>query len=137
MNTKAAQNSKKSDQAWITGQVVQGNGRGRALGFPTANLVLEQQDAAPGVGIYACWARVQGVLCPAVAHIGPRPTFRETKTTIEVHILDFPDEDLYGEIIAFHCIGRIRDVMRFDSAQELSAAIHQDCLQARRILHNP
>lgn len=120
---------------WLAGKVVKGDGRGRLLGFPTANLVLEKNQPIPAQGIYACWAKLSDKTYQAVLHVGPRPTFPGATSTVEVHLLDFPDQDLYGQKISFQCVQKIRDIAKFNSTTELSKAIMEDCREAKRILN--
>lgn len=119
---------------WLIGTVIRGDGRGRQLGFPTANLKLDREELRPADGIYAAWAEIENKIHPAVAHVGPRPTFPGATATIEVHLLDFPDRDLYDQFLKIHFVQKIRDIARFDSVEELVAAIQQDCATARRVL---
>lgn len=121
---------------WLTGTVIRGDGRGRSLGFPTANISLEKPEERPSEGIYAVWARLLSDkhIYQAVAHIGPRPTFVGSSVTVEVHILDFPDRDLYGQVVVFEPIIRLRDILRFNSLEELKEAIKRDCEEAKDIL---
>ncbi len=121
---------------WITGKAQWGDGRGAALGFPTANLTLEQQSTRPSDGIYACWAQIQPEekKWPAVLHVGPRPTFPGASATVELHLLNFPARPLYGETISFECIKKLRDVIHFPSVTQLVEAMHHDCAQTLTIL---
>lgn len=122
----------------MVGTVTHGDGRGRSLGFPTANLVVEDNCVIPSAGIYASWARVglSGAWYRGALHIGPRPSFPGSSSTIELHLLDFPDCDLYGQKITVIVYQRIRDIEAF-SAEELVAAIHSDCAKTRILLINP
>jgi riboflavin kinase / FMN adenylyltransferase len=114
--------------------VVRGDGRGRKLGFPTANLrPPDPSKLIPREGIYAVRGQVRGGQVDGVLHIGPRPTFPGSEPTIEFHIFDF-DEDLYGRDVGLSFHGHIRDVVRFDGVPALVAAMQADCDAARRIL---
>ena len=118
----------------IRGVVVRGEGRGRHLGFPTANIQVEQGDKLiPPAGIYA----VRGVLrsgpVDGVLHLGPRPTFPGSPPTIELHLLDFGG-DLYGEVVRVDFIERLRDILPFGGVPELVAAIEADVALARERL---
>jgi riboflavin kinase / FMN adenylyltransferase len=114
--------------------VVRGDGRGRTLGYPTANLVPgDPTKLVPRDGIYAARALVGGSRFDGVLHIGPRPTFPGASRTIELHLFDF-SENLYGEEIGVTFHERIRDIVRFDTAEALMEAIDADCAAARRIL---
>ena len=119
---------------WLTGTIIRGDGRGRGLGFPTANLKLEKEEQCPADGIYAVWAQLAGQTRPAVAHVGPRPTFPGATPTIEIHILDFPDRDLYGQSPKIQFVLKIRDIAHFDTVEALVQAIQKDCNATRKIL---
>ena len=117
----------------IKGTVVHGRNRGgKLLGFPTANLQL-QDELCPKLGIYAVTVEIEGNLYKGVANIGYSPTFDDNQFTVEVHILDF-EEDLYGQQIRINFIHRIRDEIKFSSIEELSHQIEQDILKARDML---
>jgi riboflavin kinase/FMN adenylyltransferase len=117
-----------NNTTWMKGLVVRGDGRGRKLGFPTANLQLV--SPCPLEGIYACWAGVSnGQLYKAVLHCGPRPTFPGASNSI-------PDQDMYGQTISFVSVQKIRDITKFNSNQDLSLAMEHDCETARRVLEN-
>ncbi len=119
----------------IRGVVVRGDGRGVALGFPTANLTGFGTDKlVPASGVYAvrAWVRGRGVL-PGALHLGPRPTFPGAAPTVEVHLLDV-DLDLYGERIRVDFVDRIRGVEAFDSADALVRQMERDIDEARNIL---
>ena len=117
---------------FVRGKVVPGDGRGRTLGFPTANLELSS-ELTPGRGIYAVQVEREGHRLPGVANLGVRPTFGGKRFTVEIHLLDFAD-DLYGEALAVHFVGRVRDEQRFDSVDALTERIAQDVAEAREIL---
>lgn len=119
----------------LTGQVVEGAKRGRAIGIPTANLAVWEERAFPAVGVYACRAQHAGVTYPAVANIGYRPTFAggESQPTIETHLLDF-SSDLYGANLGLEFIARLRAEMKFDGIETLVAQIQRDMAKAREIL---
>src|SRR3989344_8148322 len=121
-------------QPIFEGEVVRGNGRGRALGFPTANITIRTRVKLPQ-GIWASWCRLREdmVWRQGALHVGPRPTFQGEAVSVELHILDFPDRDLYGEVILFVPIVHIREVERFASEEELRLAIAKDCERAREL----
>jgi riboflavin kinase/FMN adenylyltransferase len=117
----------------IAARVVPGDARGRALGFPTANMV---PDPACGLrhGIYAVrFARADGAVQDGVASFGRRPTFDNGRPVLETHLLDFSG-DLYGETALVSLVGWIRPEDRFSSAAALTARMKEDAEQARRIL---
>ena len=117
----------------LRGVVVRGQARGRSLGFPTANLNLPRSQIVPGNGIYAARAIVEGAARPAAVSIGVRPTFDDGERVVEVHILDFGG-DLYGSELAVEFVERLRDELRFDSAEELVAQMNDDVEQTRQVL---
>ncbi|HHY46679.1 MAG TPA: bifunctional riboflavin kinase/FAD synthetase [Firmicutes bacterium] len=117
----------------ISGRVIAGHGRGRALGFPTANLVIPPGMVQPANGVYTVEVRVGGRMLPGVTNVGFRPTFGEENKTVEVHILD-SDLDLYGKEITVYFIEKIRDETKFHSPGELARQIASDVMTARNIL---
>ena len=115
----------------IVGTVVRGDGRGKALGFPTANIqVTDPHKLLPAEGIYA--VRVDPDLT-GVLHLGPRPTFEGAQATVEVFLFDF-DGDLYGQELTVHFIDRIRGVERFESVEQLVKVMHGDVARGRELL---
>jgi riboflavin kinase/FMN adenylyltransferase len=117
------------------GTVVRGDARGRALGFPTANLVL-QPGVLPPHGVYACEAIVDGVTFAAVANHGHRPTFTGSSAApaqLEVHLLDFAG-DLYGRELEVTFRALLRPERRFADTAELQAQIARDVAAARAVL---
>lgn len=110
----------------VYGTVVHGSGRGREIGFGTANLDLGG-ELCPPIGVYATWARLRGRWYPALTNVGRRPTFEgeEGEVVVEVHIPDVA-EDLHGEELEVQFIRRIRDEMRFPDAEALVAQIRKD-----------
>jgi riboflavin kinase/FMN adenylyltransferase len=118
----------------LRGVVVRGDGRGRSLGFPTANLRIPESDKLlPQEGIYAVRAVLRGRMVDGVLHLGPRPTFTGAPPTVELHLFDF-NEDLYGVELRLDFIERIRAIERYASVPELVRAIEQDCVRAKAIL---
>jgi len=117
----------------IRGTVVLGRDRGgKLLGFPTANLKLDD-ELCPKAGIYAVTVETQGRLLQGVANIGYSPTFDDFQFTVEVHILDFR-EIIYGQRIRVNFIKRIRDEIKFSSLAALKEQIAQDTETARQLL---
>ena len=110
----------------LRGMVIHGNGRGRLLNYPTANVSLEipEKLLVPD-GIYACEVEVRGKIYRGIVIIGFRPTFQEQIHSIEVHILDF-HEDIYGESISIGVLRFLRDEIRFDSEEALVKQMDQD-----------
>ncbi len=110
----------------LTGVVVHGEGRGRHLGFATANLSVPQgEKLLPRQGIYAVRAGFRSFFGVGLLHLGPRPTFRGSPPSIELHLLDF-EGDLYGEQVRVEFLKRLRDVQPFGSAAELVAQMQRD-----------
>lgn len=118
----------------LTGRVVRGEGRGKNLGFPTANILPDYEDKMiPGYGVYAVKVFVNNVVCNGMLNIGNNPTFGAKNRSIEVNILDFKG-DLYGEKITVEFIQRIRDEIKFESPEALVEQIKKDEAAAREIL---
>lgn len=117
----------------VSGIVVEGDRRGRTIGFPTANLAVDEHIATPADGVYSAWAVCHGRIRPAVVNIGVRPTFDGTRRTIEAHLLEY-DGDLYGKQVDIRFISRIRGERRFDSVDDLVAQIGLDVEDARAAL---
>ena len=117
----------------FSGRVVRGQGRGRALGFPTANLTVAGSGHLPR-GVYA--ARIYGAAsdpCWAVANIGRRPTFGGHELAVEVHVLDF-NGDLYERNLEVALKKKLRDERAFTSSDELVVQIRTDIQQARALI---
>jgi riboflavin kinase/FMN adenylyltransferase len=120
----------------LRGSVIQGDQRGRLLGFPTANLAVWEEQVIPALGVYAGWAEVRGVRYAAVTNIGVRPTFDGQILRVEPHLLDF-SEDIYGEMLTLSFTARLRSEQKFDGIDALKAQLHRDVAQARAILLRP
>jgi len=110
----------------LLGTVVRGEGRGRTLGFPTANLDLHH-EAIPPDGVYATIARIGPQELPALTYVGRRPTFDpdDAPTSIEVHIIGL-DADLYGLDIEVRFLRRLRGDIRFPTPEALVAQMEAD-----------
>jgi len=123
---------------FVDGTVVRGEGRGRTLGIPTANLDVEN-ETVPGGGVYAGRVRFRaaaGEPFPAVVNVGRRPTFGGVALTVEAHLIDH-DADLYGQGLRLEFLERLREERRFPAAAALVEQIHADVAAARRILEKP
>jgi riboflavin kinase / FMN adenylyltransferase len=124
----------------VEGVVVRGHQRGRALGFPTANLEMLPHTAVPADGVYSGWlvgldpdgAEIER--WPAAISVGTNPTFDGRERTVEAYALDRDDLDLYGTHMAADFVTRIRGQARFDSVDELVEQMHRDVDAARAIL---
>jgi riboflavin kinase / FMN adenylyltransferase len=117
----------------IDGIVVRGDQRGAGLGFPTANLQVDQRIAVPARGVYAGVFHTRTGAHPAVTNVGVNPTFGGQELRVETHLLDHR-EDLYGVAAALDFRHRIRDELRFDSVDALVAEMHRDVAETRRLL---
>ena len=113
----------------IEGRVTSGAGRGRTLGFPTANIVSDLAVLV-GRGVYRGRVHVGGGTYSAVVNVGVRPTFGETTLAVEAHLLDFTG-DIYGHAVRLELLERLRDEMRFPSVEELKAQVARDIAAAR------
>ncbi len=124
----------------VEGVVVRGHQRGRALGFPTANLETLPHTAIPADGIYAGWLvrlDVDGAELqrwPAAISVGTNPTFDEVDRTVEAYALDRDDLDLYGDHVGVDFTARLRETLKFGSVDELVAQMRVDVGDARRLL---
>ncbi|HWW67142.1 MAG TPA: bifunctional riboflavin kinase/FAD synthetase [Solirubrobacterales bacterium] len=113
----------------VEGAVVEGDQRGRELGFPTANIVPDDRLAIPGHGVYAAFA--DGV--PAAVNVGVRPTFETGRgVLIETYLID-REEDLYGKTLRVAFVARLRGEKRFAGVEELIAQMRLDVEDARRV----
>lgn len=139
----------------VEGVVVEGDRRGRALGYPTANLDLSAHTAIPADGIYAGWLVRPGAgdaagdagrdsagdgeqRLPAAISIGTNPTFTAgTRRRVEAHVIDRDDLELYGERVGVEFTARLRDTVKFDSADELVAQMADDVARAHALLLPP
>ena len=119
----------------LSGPVVHGDGRGRKINIPTANIDYPKGKVIPAFGVYACWAWIGGEKHPAAVNIGINPTFTPDKETpnVEAHILDF-DRELYGEELKLEFVERLRDEMKFEGVEALLKQIHADIQKTREIL---
>ncbi len=118
----------------LSGQVMRGDQRGKTLGFPTANLVPDPEQALPPDGVYTTRAFVNETAYTAVTNIGVRPTFGDGKRVVEVHILDFEERELYGHEIRIELAHRLRGEVRFSGADELKEQMRSDVEQTRALL---
>jgi len=119
----------------LSGLVIPGDGRGRTIGIPTANVDVPPTKAVPANGVYACWASVGRERYKAVINIGLRPTFTtgEVLPRIEAHLIGY-SADLYGQTVKLEFIERLRGEQKFPSAEALVAQIRADIAKAEEIL---
>ncbi|HTL70338.1 MAG TPA: bifunctional riboflavin kinase/FAD synthetase [Candidatus Eisenbacteria bacterium] len=116
----------------VYGTVVRGRGRGKSVGFPTANL-NPHHETLPPPGVYAAWGILDGRRLQAVLNLGSRPTFGDRETALEAHFLRFHG-DLYGREIELDFVKKLRSVRRFAGREELARAIRADIRRAERVL---
>jgi riboflavin kinase/FMN adenylyltransferase len=117
-------------QYYLEGQIVSGDRRGHALGFPTANLCTDNELLPPS-GVYATTMTLGGIVRPSITNIGVRPTFESAgQTVVETHVFDL-DRDLYGVPVRVGFVQRLRDERAFASPDLLKAQIAADCSRAR------
>jgi riboflavin kinase/FMN adenylyltransferase len=117
----------------LNGEVTRGARRGQKLGFPTANLAVDEKMMIPADGIYAARVRWGTANHQGVVNIGVRPTFEDHgERIVEAHILDFTG-DLYGQTLEIELIRRLRLERRFESAEQLIAQMKEDIAQTRRL----
>lgn len=123
----------------LAGRVVEGDRRGRTIGFPTANLEPIERLLVPGRGVYACWAELGDAPAgsasrwPAMVNVGSRPTFDGARETVEAHLLGYSG-DLYGQALSIHFAKRLRDERRFDGVEALRAQLAADAEATRAAL---
>lgn len=122
------------------GEVIRGDDRGKSLGFPTANVALDDRLAHPPRGVYACRASVVDGDQPwylAATNVGVNPTFggdpETSRPRIEAYLLDF-ESDLYGKTLRVEFHQRLRDELRFESSDGLVTQMHADVAQVRELL---
>ena len=126
----------------VVGTVVHGNHRGRALGYPTANLSEDTLGLVPSEGVYAGWLTRLDLdegapdrTMPAAISVGTNPTFdTQDRRTVEAYVLDRDDLDLYDERVMVEFTAHIRPTLRFDSVEELREAMGGDVARCRELL---
>ncbi|MBA7569556.1 MAG: bifunctional riboflavin kinase/FAD synthetase [Dehalococcoidia bacterium] len=117
----------------LHGRVVRGDRRGVELGFPTANLDTEAEQALPADGVYTSRAYIDAQAYPAMTNIGINPTFGGDRRLVEVYIMDY-ESDLYGRELAVDIIERLRGEIKFDNPEELKKQIAEDVKRGKAIL---
>jgi riboflavin kinase/FMN adenylyltransferase len=118
----------------LDGEVVTGHGRGRGLGYPTANLRTWPRLLLPGQGIYVGVAELRGRRYRTALDVGTNPTFGVEPLHVEAFLLDFDGPDLPGEPLAIEFWARLRDEVKYDSVDDLVAAIEADVARARALV---
>ena len=118
---------------FIRGEVVAGDGRGRVLGFPTANVFSDPLALVPGPGVYAGYVRVGSELYGACTNVGVAPTFERRESRVEAHLLGYKG-DLYGKTVDVTFVERLRPEKRFCGVDELKEQIAHDVARARKVV---
>jgi riboflavin kinase / FMN adenylyltransferase len=119
----------------VDGEVVSGAGRGKGLGYPTANLRTWPRLLLPGQGIYAGIAELEdGSRYVAAIDVGTNPTFGSEPLHVEAFLLDFPDDELRGDTLTVEFWERLRDEVKFDSVERLVGAIADDVQRTRSLV---
>ena len=119
----------------LGGEVIHGEGRGKTINFPTANVDYPKGKVMPPNGIYACWAHLGSQKFMAATNIGLNPTFTPERQvpSLEAYLLDF-DRDIYGETMTLEFVARLRDEIRYTSVDALIKQIHDDVDKTRAVL---
>lgn len=118
----------------LGGTVVHGHSRGKALGYPTANLSVDDPfKLVPANGVYAVRVGYKGNLYGGMLNIGDNPTFADASWSIEVNIFDF-NEEIYGEFLRLQFVSRLRDELTFAHTDQLKARLAKDEIAARALL---
>jgi riboflavin kinase / FMN adenylyltransferase len=122
----------------VRGTVVEGDHRGRELGYPTANIPTGESLAAPGDGVYAGWLRRVddgvGEAMPAAVSVGTNPTFDGVDRRVEAYVLDRDDLELYGSEVEVAFVARLRGMERFDTVDDLLDRMADDVSRTREVL---
>jgi len=120
----------------LKGKVVEGKKIGNTIGFPTANLVIEDElKIIPKIGAYAIFAKLNNRTFKGMLNIGKNPTIANEKNIkIEVHLFDF-NENIYGEVLEVNFVKRLRDEFKFNSVEELKQQLSEDKINAETILN--
>jgi riboflavin kinase/FMN adenylyltransferase len=125
----------------VVGTVVHGHHRGRALGYPTANLGPDSLGLVPAEGVYAGWLTRMDLpegepdrTLPAAISIGTNPTFGDEERAVEAYVLDRDDLELYGETVMVEFVEHVRPTLKFDSVEDLLEAMARDVERCRTVL---
>lgn len=117
----------------VTGTVIHGDGRGKTIGVPTANLQVWEEQILPANGVYAAVATLKGKQYGAATNVGIRPTVNGHDLNVEAHLLDFAG-DIYGQELSLRFIRHIRPEQKFSGLNELVAQIQRDIAQVQQIV---
>ncbi|NLM45868.1 MAG: bifunctional riboflavin kinase/FAD synthetase [Firmicutes bacterium] len=121
---------------FLRGTVVRGDGRGRLLGFPTANLAVAPEVVLPAFGVYLTWVAGRDISGWGITNVGRRPTFGKRDITVEIHLLD-ADKNIYGKELIVYFLHRLRGEKTFADAGALAAQIAEDAGTARKLMAQP
>ena len=116
----------------LRGEVIEGDRRGRTIGFPTANVLPDPRVVVPERGVYSGFIRLGDEHYPACTNVGLAPTFGRGESKVEAHLLDF-EGDIYGEVVDVSFTHRIRPEKKFSGVEELKSQIARDVEEARRL----
>lgn len=119
----------------LSGDVIHGDKRGAAIGYPTANIPPPARKVIPAPGVYAAFAHVRGVIEHAAVNVGYRPTFGGGDLLVEAFIMDFED-DIYGEQITVEFVERLRDELEFSDVDDLIERMGEDVNATKKILES-
>lgn len=119
----------------VNGKVVQGKQLGRTIGYPTANILMEDKyKLIPADGVYAVKVELNGVMYQGMLNVGNNPTIEGKGRSLEVNIFDF-DQNIYGDEATIYFIERLRDEVKFSGLDQLKAALARDKINALKILN--
>lgn len=118
---------------FLRGEVVEGDRRGRKIGFPTANVLPDERALVPAHGVYAGRVRVKREYFGACTNVGTAPTFERRESKVEAHLLDYGG-DLYGQVVDVTFVERLRPEKRFSGLEELKEQIARDVDEARGVI---
>jgi riboflavin kinase/FMN adenylyltransferase len=119
----------------LRGEVVVGDRRGRSIGYPTANVLVDPAVIVPARGVYAGFVRAGKDVHAACTNVGVAPTFERGESRVEAYLLGFQG-DLYGRVVDVSFVHRIRSERRFSGVEELKDQIARDVEEARRITND-
>ncbi len=121
-----------SEPYFMLGTVEHGRHDGTKLGFPTANISPSSDKLPLGYGIYATITQIDGKMYPSMTNVGAKPTMKDNSCTVETHVFNF-DKDIYGKQIKVSFLQKTRDIVKFDSIDELVAQLICDKMQIESI----
>ena len=119
-------NSLLGEPYFVMGNVIRGKGNGKFLGFPTENIITTNDKLKLNYGVYVTSIKVDNIVYNSLTSVGGRPTFNDDEFTIETFIIDYHNEELYNKNVTIYFHHRIRDLIAFDSKEELSEQIKKD-----------